>query len=424
MPFSKNQLIILGIGGLILLFFVLAFSGFLPGSRQSEPKAELKLWGVGDAPSVWGATISSFRSLFPQISVNYTRVDESDYERKLIDALAAGEGPDILMFHNTWFSKHGNKIVPAGADQIDITSFRKIYPDVAESDFVSENQIFALPLSVDTLGLFYNKDIFNNKKIAVPPATWDDFKSTILKVREFDSGGISKSGAAIGGTGKSIVNATDILNLVMLQFKTPMIDDFSGRAALNNQNGRAALNFYTQFVSPQSSYYTWEDSFANSVDSFAQGKAAMIFAYASQAPLIKGKNPFLNFGVSPAPQFTRDQSINFASYWGLAVSAKTRYLKEAWDFVVFAGTNGEAAKNYVALTSKPPALRALIQSHLQDSFLGTFAGQALTAKSWRQSDNTVVKSAFDNMIESVLTGRFRADQALEQAETEINNVRR
>ena len=423
MQLTKPQLIIVGVAGFIIVFFTLVFLGFIPGLRDdiALPRVELNVWGVGDELKVWQEVGSKFEALHSNVQVKYTKLDVTNYEKQLVNALAAGTGPDVFMFHNTWLLKHSDKVIPVTEEKLPLATFRNFFPTIAEQDFVRNSKIYALPISIDTLALIYNRDIFDNKKIAVAPTTWDELKNTVVKVRELDSrGAITKSALAIGGTSKSVNNAADILSLLFLQFKTDMVSPDKTRAAIANNQGIQAVNFYTQFAKPSSFYYTWTDSFKPSINSLTSKQTAMILGYASEIPDIKAKNPALNFGVAPAPQFDKNNAVNFPSYWGLAVSSKTTHTTDAWDFIILATTNAETARNYVTLTSKPPALRFLINEYLNSPTLGTFAAQALTAKSWPQADNSEIKKVFDTMIESVVSGKLTTENALLEAEVKVS----
>lgn len=422
MQFTRPQLTILGTAGLIVLFFLLVFLGVLPGLREDiRGGTPLSVWGVDDS-RLWDGTIAAFKNKYPGISVKYTQVSEATYENQLLDGLAADKGPDVFFFKNSWLLKHGNKIVPAKDGLITLSAFRNLFPEVVEGDSVYQGQIYSLPLSIDTLAIFYNRDTFNNKKIALPPVTWDQVKADILRVREFGAkGAVTKSGLGIGATSKSVTNAPDILSLLFLQFGTAMKDD-SGNVSIYNAEGLKAVNFYTQFAKYGNLYYTWGNSFKPDIDLFASKQLAMMLGYASQIPEIKAKNPSLNFGIAPAPQFSKNSSINFANYWDLAVSAKTKSQENAWNFVIFATTDAVSVSNYANAAGQSPALRSLISQYLDSPTLGVFAGQALTAKSWAQPDDNMVKAAFDNMVESILSGRLTADKALRGAQNDLNGV--
>lgn len=424
MRFTKPQLIILGVvGSIILIVLLMVVFGFGLRKDIGLANVELEFWGVGDEPRVWQDAISKFESVYSNVNIRYTKFEEDNYEKQLLDALASGMGPDIFMFHNTWFTKHANKVVPVGQDQLALSTFRNLFPVVAEQDFVEDNQIFASPVYIDTLALLYNRDIFDNKRIALAPATWDELEALILKTREFGANGnLSKAALSIGGTTKSVPNATDILSMLMLQYRTEMMSSDGSRASISNPQGAAALNFYTQFSTPGNVYYTWSDSFKPSIDSFVAKQTAMILAYASEIPEIKAKNPALNFVVTPAPQFNKSEAVNFANYWGLSASLKSPHPNEAWDFIIFATTDVSVARDYIISANKPPAMRFLINEYLPSPILGAFAAQALTARSWRQPDNAEVRRIFNDMIESAITGKFSTDNALREAENELTEV--
>ncbi len=430
---SRNQLIIVSIGGLVILFLILVFLGVIPGLRpatKTKLKATLEFWGVYDQISAYRSVIDQFQSLYSGIRINYRQFDPGTYENELINALAAGKGPDIFMIHNTWLPKHYDKISPLPQEKLNLATYTdQLFPEVVKQDFTANELIYAFPLSVDTLALIYNKDILNQSGIALVPTTWTEFQNIIPAVRILDkTGKISRAAAAIGGSDKSVNRATDLLNLLMLQTGAKMIDSDFTRATFSQtitggvSPGLNALNFYTHFTNPVNSDYTWNESLHYSLDAFAEGSAAMIFNYAYQLSYIKTKNPFLNFGIAPMPQADSSNPTNYANYWGYTVSNKSSYSDLAWDFILLLTTNQANAENYLGQTQNPPALRFLIQKYINDSALGVFAKQALTAKSWYQIDNIQIETIFSDMIESVISGRQTAKKAIDQAEAQITQL--
>jgi len=436
MNLTRNQIIIVGIVGLVVLFFVLLFLGLIPGLKPpggnggTGPGAQTKInfWGVSEANNgnAIRSVIDEYSKINNSVTINYRQFDDIDtYEKTLLNALSSGQGPDILMFHNTWLPKHYDKLVSVPETIFNLGYLGQLFPDIINSDFVSQSKIYALPLYIDTLALIYNKDIFNSKSIAIPPKTWSDFQSLIPQLRQLNAlNQIAKPAAAIGGSNKSIDSASDLLNVFMLQFGSQFINS-NGEITFGNQ-GLAALNFYLQFANPSSQYYTWNDNLTSSIDNFSQGDLAMIFNYNSKLNLIKAKNPYLNIKVSALPQFYPDQATkikNYANYWGLAVSKQSINQVAAWNFIVSITANPQIAEVYLKTSGEPPALNSLIEKYKDDPNLGVFARQALTSFSWPQPDNTSVKTIFSDMISSVLNGQLDSRQAITQAENKINELR-
>jgi ABC-type glycerol-3-phosphate transport system substrate-binding protein len=436
MTLTRTQIIIIGIAGIIVLFFILVFLGLIPGLKKpgsngfleigGGQQIDLYFWGVSEANpnNAINALINEYSKTNPNIRINYQQFDDANsYEKALLNALAAFRAPDIIMFHNSWLAKHYDKVSPLSETFLPLAQFQQLFPYVAEQDFVLNQRVYSLPLYIDTLALLYNKDIFDAKAIALLPTTWSQFQNLVPQLKSVNQfNQIIGPAAAIGGSEKSIHSSSNLLNLLMMQFGSQMVDQY-GRINFGSA-GLQALNFYIQFANPSSPYYTWNDNFTYSLDNFSQGSTAIIFDYASQIPLIKNKNPYLRIGVAPMPQpaGTSQPIKDYANYWGLSVSSQSQKVNLAWNFALYATANPQASEIYLQAAKKPPALKSLIEKYKNDPEIGVFARQALTARSWRQPDSAAVKQIFSNIIESVLTGRLNSEQALRQAENEINEL--
>ncbi len=418
-------MVILGLAFLIIVFFVLVLIGIVPGLRKGTgDKITLTVWGPLKDGNTISALAADYRKISPKVDVKYRQFDPATYENDLLNALASSNAPDIIMFHNTWLPKHADKVLPANEEQISFEKFKNLFPTVAQQDFAPDNAVYALPLYIDTLALLYNEDIFDNKGLVAPPENWEELQNPIAKLREIDkSGKLVKAVAAIGGSDESVNRATDLLNLIMLQAGTKMVDDKFTAAVFNSPAGLEALEFYTKFSNKSHPFYAWDENFGYSVDEFANGRVGMIFDYAQQRDFLKEKNPFLRFRAAMMPQpKDAQQNINFANYWGMAVANKSQNPAAAWEFMLYLSADQNAAFKYLQLTKRPPALRNLINANLTNLDYGVFAKQALTARSWPQIDNAAVENSFSKMIKSVIGAQLGSDQALERAEHEITQL--
>lgn len=434
MQLTRSQLIIAGVGTVMVFIILGILIGFIPGLKtESEKVPEIKLtaWGTLRESESFSDSFISYRTLNGNVDIKYKAINPENYETELLNALAAGTGPDIFMFQNNWLPKHQNKITPVPETQMTLENFRKLFPLVVEQDFAPDQTIYATPLFIDTLALFYNQDLFDSAGVALIPSTWQEFQAIIPRLTQKDkSGNIIKSAAAIGGTNENISHASDILNLLMLQTGTKMTNEnFSSASFAQPINGiytgLEALDFYTKFSDPSNDYYTWNEKQEYSLDNFSQGNLAMILAYESDKDLIREKNSLLNFRVTETPQPNKqDPAINYANYWGLAVSNKSQYPDWAWDLALFITTDETSADAFFAKTNYPPALRTLIQKYSNDPDTGIFVRQALTARSWPQIDNDAVSNIFSQTIKAITDKQLSSRDALYQAEKEVSDLMR
>jgi len=409
---TKKLTIIVFVLILILGGFLVFFFGLKPTTLK---KVELEFWGVFDDSDVYQPLIEEFNQKHSNITINYYKKNDQSYEQDLLNAMATGRGPDIFMIHHTWLPRYQDKLYSAPQELITLKDLQDSFVDVVYKDFVIDGYIAALPLSVDTLALFYNKDIFNTAGIAQPPQTWEEFLTAVEKTTTKDErGNIVRAGAALG-TARNVNRSTDLVCLLMLQSGAQMVDQQTGKASFDQR----ALEFYTDFANPLKSVYTWNTRMHYSIDAFYEGKVAMMFNYSYNIPTIRAKSPYLNFAVAPMPQIkTALKAVNYANYWGLTSSINSQASNEAWQFIIWL-TGKESAQKYLEATQKPTARRDLIASQKNDQDLGVFAEQALTAHSWYQVDNFAIEQHLADMIESVVLSEVTLKQAITKAANQI-----
>ena len=423
---SKQQaLIIIGIIVLVLVVGTAIFLNLRPRANTG-PTITLKVWGTEPT-----AAFSTAASSYPYATVTYTHIDPANYDAQVLAALAAGNGPDVFEIGNHAVPRWSSVIAPLSVPTSSGATFgpaqiAQLYPDVVGEDWVLGGQVYGLPVSLDTLVMAYNKDLFNQANIALPPATWDDFDTDVAKLRTVNAASqLTQAAAAIGASGDTVPNATDILSLLMLQNGTTMVSADNSSAVFASQAGNApglaAFNFYLQFANAASPYYAWNPAMGAGLDSFAAGKTAIVFVYQSDLAALKAKAPFLNYALAPVPQAKgATAAVNYARYNGF-VAARAGQQTAAWDFIIYESAQG-GIKPYLASTGGLSALRADIAAAQTDPNLGVFAGEALTAKSWYEPNDVTVDGLFNAAINNVLNNAEDPGRALLEAQTAVGQL--
>ena len=435
----------------VSLFMASLFSGCLKERNKVNYKMTLEVWGVFDDTEDFGMINNEFARANPQITeIKYKKISANalEYEKELFDAIASGKGPDVVFFNNTWLPKHQNKLASLPSSEKYLSFYKENFVDVANADFVKDNEIYAMPLWSDTLALYYNKDIFNQNGVTAPPKTWAGVEDITKKITRIDNfGNINQSAIALGRSSEpgGINRSSDILMLMMMQNGSEMFDERTGMAIFErNQSSRETLDFYTKFATGSSDYYTWNSNMDYSIDSFRFGKTAMMVNYAYLAERLRKLDPKFNFDIAPVPQHNLNKQINFANYWGLAVvknkelvpirkDYKVNYtnqdrINEAWYYIQYMttninkGTEFDATKIYLEQNKKPAARRDLVEEQKNDVELSVFANQILTAKSWSQPDNLAVEEVFVQMIDDVVAGKTTVYEALKIGVSRVNNL--
>ncbi len=435
LKFTQQQIIIIAIGAVVVIGLGALF--IFNGQKKSSSTVQavdLSVWGTDDK-TAFNNLIAYYGQYNSATKITYTQIAPADYGNELLRAFAEGNGPDIFEIGNRAVPKWQSVLAPLPAayySQFGPLQMENDFPSVVMSDFVASStattsSIYGLPLSIDTLTMFYNKDLFDSAGIATPPATWDDFETDIQKLRTLGTGGqITQAAAALGGSETSIPEAPDILSLLMLQNGTQMVsNDLSAAkfAGDSTSAGVAAFNFYLQFANAASPYYTWSDTLGNDVQSFVNKQVAIIFGYHDTLNTIRAKAPFMNVGIAAVPQPKgATVAISYPRYTGLVVYKGSSSVIGAWQFILALTTYENGEKIYTDATGNPPALRSLIAADANDPNLSIFTKQALTARSWYEIDDSAIDGIFNTAIENALNGSATTLQALEQAQSSVGSL--
>src|SRR3989344_8781007 len=172
------------IGGAILVLLVilgLVFSSGSKGPKQSGEQINLIWWKTFEDNESVADLISQFQSFNKNVTVTFVKKNAEDYEAELVDAIASGRTPDIFSIHNDWLPKHVDKLAPAPENLMSTRAYKETFVDAAAVDFITDNKIYAIPLSVDVLVLYYNKNILNSAGVLVPK-TWPELVSVVEKI--------------------------------------------------------------------------------------------------------------------------------------------------------------------------------------------------------------------------------------------------
>ncbi|MFA7245056.1 MAG: extracellular solute-binding protein [Candidatus Magasanikbacteria bacterium] len=423
---------------LSLLSIFLLVSGFGCKNLSQEELVSLKgvkltYWTVYNDVDMLRSLANEYTARYPHVSINIKQVKYDEFDNLFTNALADDVGPDIVSQHVRWLRKNQSRLLTAPAAtkmsrMIIVNDFsqekqivtdnnalpnlnyvKNNYVKTVYDDVVFEKSIYGLPVSMDTLAIYYNQDLLDRAGIPEAPKDWNEFISDVKKLTLFNSvGDIVQSGAALG-TANNINAASDIIALFIMQsgLKVTSGSNVTFANGVERASDRSAaifsaLDFYTDFARPTKETYSWNEKKADALDEFVRGKVGFYFGYSYDYNTIKKRAPQMNLRIMPILQLNNTSPSNVANYWVESVVQKTKNPNEAWDFVRFV-TSPENVAKYNAKVFSPSPIRAQITTQQQDENLAPFATQALFAENWyRGKDIDVVNKTFQNMITEIL----------------------
>jgi multiple sugar transport system substrate-binding protein len=425
---SKFKIILTAVFAICFVAGLILFAMYRAGSGQAT--ANLTVWGTISTDAFNATYKDSSVAKNKNIIVTYVKKNPASFDTDFVEALADGAGPDVIIVPDSSLYKNRNRIFTIPYASYPERTFKDQF--ISGSDiFLKSDGIIALPLAIDPMVMYWNRDMFSNSFIPSPPKYWDEVYNLVNTMTKKDSAGNVMKSALAFGEWSNVTNAKEIVSMLFLQAGTPIViyKDQKYSSAINSQStvssitpGQAALDFYTQFSNPTSASYSWNRSLPSSLNFFLSGNLAMYFGFSSEIFNIQQKNPNLNFDVTYIPQDRHATTkIGFGRMYAMSIVKQSKNIASAFSLIV-ALTEPASQTALEKMTNLPPIRNDLLASKPTDAFRVVFYNSALISRFWVDPDPEATTNTFRDMIQSVTSGQARVSEALSNADQDLNSL--
>lgn len=447
----KKYIKVLGYAVLAALFAT-SLSGC---TKKPTGGGNVIVWSFEEADT-WKPIIKDFEKNNKGYKLVYKKQTlDSEYEKRVLNSILSGAGPDVWSMPNDWVYRHKEKLFPLPEDKAKNINLDKQFVPAIKQSVTINDKIYALSPSAEPLMVYYNTKLFNeaerrfseenrgdnesiklaNNLLREVPKTWTDFVAATNLITQKDGEEISVSGAAIGTS--TIHNAEDILYLLMLQSGTKIVSDDIKIASFNlpaekatnepNTPGRNALEFYSSFADPSAENYSWNESMGDEIDAFANSKVAMIFGYSSLQNTLLQKYPEFRYKKAFMPQLEQDADkiVDYARFNSFGVSRESKNPSAAWNIVLtLTGKPGDdfSSANRVYTSKKANSYDISMKNRegSNPEKLSLATAQTVIKGRYPAEFNALIKEA----IAAVNSGNLDAQSALDLSANKITELLR
>ncbi|MGA2547216.1 MAG: ABC transporter substrate-binding protein [Rectinemataceae bacterium] len=410
--------------GLIVAAAILLVAGISLGAQGEGKTREVKFWTLftGGDGEFFDAMVQAFNASQNEIIMKTDTVKFTDYYTKLTTALAAKTAPDVVIVHQSQLINYvPNKVfIPLDAylkkAGVDLSDFES--KPLAACTF--NGKIYAIPLDVHPLIMYYNKDLFAKAGITAVPQSLSDLVAAAKAIQD-KTGAIGITADNTTATYKAYTLTRMFMSFLMQQ-DTPLLNASATKANFNNEAGFKALQALSDLVNKYGIIPKGLD-YDSSVDDFKLGKAGIHFngvwatgAFEEQAGL--------NFGSVQFPAvFGKYSSWADSHTFAVPVQKKQneQTMLDVAKFINWMTSHGEMwAKAGHISTRKSVVAKAEFQNLLHrkdyaEAVKNVFAPPA-TAK-WGEINDTVSDS-----LEAAVALNSDSRAALAQMEKKVNDI--
>jgi len=419
--------------GLVIIFILLGVVALVVVSNYKSPAKAPASGVVLGSVSIWGTIPkAAVDTVIAQLElqdeqyerVSYRYINPEVFDTQLLSALADRVGPDLILVSHERLVEMRNRIQPIAFDSFPLRDVRSRYVDGAEI-FALNDGLYAFPIAIDPLMMYWNRDLLATKGILEAPATWESLINTTFPQiiqRDFDRT-IKRSVVAMGEY-SNVRNAYGIISALFIQGGSAgVIANSGGEYSIQLQNRiggggdplRSATDFYSRFSQPSNTLYSWNRSLPEDRLSFVAEDLALYFGLASEGAQIQKMNPNLNFDIAEMPQ---DGSATvrrtYGKFYGLSALKSSDNLSGA--FGVMSSFGSQNIADIIAIQSgMTPAFRTSLSAGSNDRYGRVAYRSAAIARGWLNPDKAQVDSIFQSLTQDINENRSDLSSAVKDA---------
>ncbi len=403
---------------ILIAVFAISAIGGLAFFSTYKPAPDIEATLYGDKVVIWGtfdeAAINNF---FFQIGrenqafhvVSYKQIEERSFQNELLNAIADGEAPDLVIMPHNLLVTYRSKLMAIPYETLTERAFRDTYIDGAEI-FMRSDGVYGIPIAADPLIVYWNRDILSENGIASPPKTWETLTSqTVPSINKVDDWFNFTQNAIAFGEYQNVTNAKNILSMLFLQAGSDIVSEsesgaykvtFADSSDTGIISGGAALTFYKQFATPGKEAYSWNRSMNSDRTQFLGGKLALYFGMGSERSALEYDNANLNYDVARVPQGSgANVQRNYADFYALTILRSSKNAQGAYAVATFLAAAPQA-KQLVEMFDMAPVHRSLYTEANGDPFKNVLYQSALIARGWLDPNPRESSELFRSMIEN------------------------
>jgi len=423
-PFELTLVVIFSCLALFALVFLSGYKGSPGGGDGEVVVGSVEIWGTLPQQPIIDVLdqLSDQDESYKRVSYRY--LSPEVFDDTLTRALADDNGPDLVLISHEKLVEVRRRIQPVSFDFYSIRDIRNNYLDGAQV-FALDDGLYAYPIAVDPLMMYWNTDILATEGFLDPPRTWEELVNSMFPrlIERASDRTILRSVVAMGES-SNIRNSFGIISSLLIQGGTEGVtigDNGNYQIKLRvSTNGsgdplRSAVDFYTRFSKPSNALYSWNRSFTEDRQKFVSGELALYFGYGSEGPLMERINPNLNFDIAEIPQGA-NASVRrtYGRFYGLAMMKSSD--NEAGASAVMGSLGSANVSNRIAVENDMvPATRSFVSAGSNDTYGRLTYQSAPIALAWLNPSLPATEPIFDTMTRDINENRQEVDGAISDA---------
>jgi multiple sugar transport system substrate-binding protein len=299
--------------------------------QAKAPKTVLRLWSFHQAKEFefWQSLAQRYQQLHPNIEIKVEYISSDDYftGNRLLASFASGQGPDIFFVSSPMIKRLVDvKMLLPLTTYLTPAMKDDFYPSALNS-VALYNQIYAIPIETELLGLFYNKTMFERHRLQ-PPRTWDEMMEAAQELKTQTVSGLTIE------TFSGVYQNFSWLPFLW-QIGADVVTEDGKASGLASDRGDEMYTFFRGMVD-RGLINMQPSRPATDIGILTSGETAMQVSGTWNIRMLETEYADRSVGVVPLPTPTGANPLTIAGGWKIAVNNRSDHTDEAVKFITWA----------------------------------------------------------------------------------------
>lgn len=320
----------------VVLAGVAGVAGCSGGGSDGAVSLSLGIWDKAQQPATQ-KLVDAFEKQHPKIHVKIQLTPWEQYWTKLQTAATGGSAPDAFWMNGPNFQLYAGNGVIAPLDKriADDGLDTSVYPKALTDLYSYDAKPYALPKDFDTIGLWYNKELFDKAGVDYPDSswTWKDVQAAAAKLTDPKKG--------VFGIAAPEIGQQNFYNTIF-QAGGYVVSPDGRKSGFADPATIDGLKFWVDLIKSGSSPSYQQMVDTAPADLFQTGKVAMHYDGSWMAATFD-KNTAVRdkIGVTVLPKGPKARASVIHGV-GYAMYAKGKHQNETWQLIKFLGSERAA----------------------------------------------------------------------------------
>lgn len=397
----------------LLLAMVLSACGGSDSSANQKVTLRYAIWGTGQTATMQKIA-DEFQKTHPNITIKIESNSYANYWTKLETAATGGSAPDVFWMNGPRFVKYASNGILQSLDDLGQVDYSK-YPSSLVQLYTYNGKHYALPKDFDTVGLWYNKTLFDAAGVKYPDDTWT--WSTLQDAAKK----LTNASKGVWGIAAQQTDQEGFYNTIPQNGGFVISPDHK-TSGFGSDAAIGGLQFWTDMIKNGSSPTLAQQTDTPALSMFESGKVAMIYAGSWDA-IEFGQNSYTKDKVDVTVLPMGKTRATVIHGLGNVVYANTSHPKEAWEWEQFLGSK-EAADIEASTGAVIPAYNGTqdawvkayptfhVQSYLDELSYAVPYPVSKNTAAWNDVQNTILNKVWAGDL-SVSDGAHQLQQQMD-----------